>query len=269
MSKFKRLVAYGCSFTQGGELVDEDWFPGAEEFKKSKGMSKFNDLTKTKLGNEGKLWEYLNDSKKFSWANILAEKMNLECSNLAVPGNSMLRLVYQIEKDLSESNITSEDLIVIGLTTPNRLCWLREINSSINPANMHLAWPDSFPKELKSGHEYFVTWFNLETSKFFQTILLSHLLRLANTTLSGRLYFVECYPFEGFRGMQDNHCEEYNRVIQRIFSEFKSSGLILSTYNLFEKTSLSDIHAGGHPMRHIHDRWAKHIYENCQKLGLT
>lgn len=269
MSKIERLVAYGCSFTQGGELQDEEWLPGAEEIKRKHGLDAFFRALDKKLPNEEQWNIYYDSSKKFSYANILAEKLGLACLNQSRPGNSMMQILWQIETDLANGTIGGSDLVIVGITSCDRIAKITEFREKIRCENLHMAWPVSWPEDLRPSHPHLVKWFTLETAKFLQAIFLSHLLGLAKSVLSDRLYFVECYPLHGPEGKEDKHCEEYKLIVSRIFTELQNSGLLLSDNHFFYKVFDNDLLGGGHPKLHVHQRWAEEIYNNCRHKGLT
>jgi len=91
-----RLVAYGCSWTEG---------EGADVSIEST----LSPNEKRKFRNEN------------SWAQKLSEKLNIsECINRGVSGNSNRRMFNDIIKDIENGNVTSNDFVCIMFSSSLR-----------------------------------------------------------------------------------------------------------------------------------------------------
>ena len=111
--KYKRIVAYGCSFTAGDELADSLVLGLPEEeidLLKRSGISR-NDLY-------GNLYsECIRIGKNLSWVRWLADRYNVPYSNRAHPGGSIQQMVYRIERDYYNGLTNDDDLVIVGLTS--------------------------------------------------------------------------------------------------------------------------------------------------------
>lgn len=90
-----KLYAFGCSNTVG------EWLPDTLEER----------------NGELRCWLDCKPSQ-YAWPAVLAEKMQLKCVNLGVPGNSN----KNIWKNVVDTNINCEDTVVILWTFYSRTC---------------------------------------------------------------------------------------------------------------------------------------------------
>lgn len=123
---FNRIVAYGCSHTAGSELVDHlFWHKPITATELDKIKRKW-----TADGRSGKFYlknpslqqyDQINEAgKKIAWPAQVAKRFGVPIVNKAVPGNSMQGMIYSIEQDLYEGNISDNDLVLIGATSMDR-----------------------------------------------------------------------------------------------------------------------------------------------------
>jgi hypothetical protein len=267
MKKFNRLVVYGCSYTTGAETVDEDWYPGAEEIKAKYGIHYFYDLL-TKKYKDFNFHIYDTASKKNSWANQLADKLGVPCLNNAISGNSFHKMYWELEKDLNTGIIKDDDLIFVGITSPERLIDFKHYGVSM----LHLGYPDRWPESLKKSQKQFLDFFNSEQVKFQFLVLLEAFLSKASTQLKDRLYFVECDPralytkYENVDPSMTPHPDWYYTTINPGYEKFKESKYLVSKYGMYYGVVEADLHAGRHVTIQRHTEWADHIYEEFMKL---
>jgi hypothetical protein len=126
---FKRVVAYGCSFTAAEETADHEYFDMDEDeldlIKKSGGENRTtNKEFYEVVSNKGEFFSpklQIAHSHKYSWASHLAQDLDCSLVMRAVPGTSLGHAVYEIQKSLFDGGIKEDDLVVIGVTTPNRI----------------------------------------------------------------------------------------------------------------------------------------------------
>ena len=281
MTKFKRLVAYGCSYTQGDELIDEEYIPGANEIKKTRGLNvfletlykKYPDLTKQSYNELG---------KSHAWPRHLADRIGIPWINNASPGNSNYNMIYRLDRDLANGNILDTDLVIIGITSPNRLIY---INHEGKDRYLNLGYLAGWPMDLIHGYPFFIKWMNDPTILFHFSVALRSLLHTAQTKLKNQLYFVECDPralhlTEYFMeyDSQGMHLTKFIeppldlstvKTLEPIYSDFKNSGLMISERNMYFGQPKEYNLALGHLAEAAHIDWANHLYENCQRMGLT
>lgn len=267
MTKFKRLVAYGCSYTQGDELLDETYVPGANDIKKFQGREIW---WKTLLDAYPGLdkQEYNERCKSHAWPRHLADRMGIPWVNRACPGNSNHNMIYNIDRDLVNGDILDTDLVILGITSPNRFIL---IDHEGRDKTLHLGYLDVWPLELKHGYPFFVKLWNDPAIMFQFSIALRTLLHMAQNRLKNQLYFVECDP----RSM---HLTKYIepplnpsivKTLEPAYSDFKNSGLMISDRNMYTGQPEEYKLGFGHLAEAAHIDWVKHLYENCQRMGLT
>lgn len=115
-----RVLAYGCSFTAGDEIVDHlllnTSFKEVNKIKqKFENQVAFYDNMKIEIPNEV--------MRKNSWAGQLAKLLDKPFINKAYPGYSIAQSYFQIYTDYKNNLITDSDLVLLGLTGPSRMVW--------------------------------------------------------------------------------------------------------------------------------------------------
>lgn len=113
-----RIVAYGCSYTFGSELADDDFIENADQEKKTLGLTEFN----KKYGHIIMSPDVIAKQQERVWPSLLANKLNVDVLNRAVGGTSLEHSVITFRDDLFNKRIKKTDLVLLGITTLNR--WL-------------------------------------------------------------------------------------------------------------------------------------------------
>lgn len=145
------LYAYGCSYTYGSELADED-ITGLSREK--------TDALKSKLGEPKFYDEYVEKPKKYniykslmcerSYVNFIARNLGLATYvNRAVPGASNMHIFYQILEDINAGTFKDDDIIFVGITSLSRFSWHNESRSRLESCMAQGGiWPSKrFKKE--------------------------------------------------------------------------------------------------------------------------
>lgn len=119
------FFAYGCSFTYGSELADQDFC-----YKKTREQT---EQIKLKIGNREfhdnyvgpqRLNKYINLMHQRSYANMIAKKLgNDTYTNRSVPGGCNMHMFYNILEDIETGKVTTDDIIFVGLTSFSRYMW--------------------------------------------------------------------------------------------------------------------------------------------------
>lgn len=113
-----RIVAYGCSYTFGSELADDDFIENADEQKKKLGLTDFN----KKYGHIIMSPDVISKQQERAWPTLLANKLNVDVLNRSAGGTSLEHSLMRFRNDLFNKKINRTDLVVLGITTLNR--WL-------------------------------------------------------------------------------------------------------------------------------------------------
>jgi hypothetical protein len=149
-----RVVAYGCSYTAGMELMDHVHmgmsFENCNKIKKlfssnAENMSKFREYFK--MDQAGEL------NRQHSWAAYLSRKLDKSFENRAEGGAGLDQIYFKIYNDLTSGLISKNDLVVVGLTDT-----LRIIQFGPNKVgSLILGWHLS---ENNPGHEKLIELFD-------------------------------------------------------------------------------------------------------------
>lgn len=121
-----RIIAYGCSYTAGDEIMDHVVmgvsFEECNQWKLDylKNRSRSTHYTGKFKQDFNIAW---NDPlhKKSSWAGQLANLMNLSFENRATNGSGLDEQYFRMYNDYTQGLILDTDLVVVGLTSMNRI----------------------------------------------------------------------------------------------------------------------------------------------------
>lgn len=205
LKNIKRIIFYGCSFTAGVELSDKEHYPqlSVEEIQK----------LKRKLGYEfyhkfdEKLRNKLDNPK--AWPRWFCDELNITWDNRAVPGSSMGAIVFNIERDLSNGEINDTDLIIVGITSAERICTFTEHGSrSYILNNQDTSWDENFKKDfsLTIANDNYILFNWYKDIKY---------LDLLSSKLNGRLFqqYVWATVEENYRFAQYNVADYMQTII--------------------------------------------------------
>ena len=119
----KRVIAFGCSWTYGDELVDPQ----------------FRHLDETEFRDhydENKPWRLAN-----CYAGLVADHYGLELENCAFPGSSLESMRWTMNWMMQTRNDLEDTLWLVGLTNATRISWfnpLHQVSQKDPPWNRHL-----------------------------------------------------------------------------------------------------------------------------------
>ena len=175
LNNINRIVAYGCSYTAGDELLDHEIlgmsFEECNRLKKQ--FSNVEEFHNQKI-NGNTIFDLIkNDGRNInaSWASQLATRFDKTYIGKAVGGSSIEEHYYSIIKDIANNQIVQTDLVLVGLTIPDRI-FMWPINSN-KPYSKLLSntwqWSDSKLKEYAIN--YFFTDFSIILN-YYKTIKL-------------------------------------------------------------------------------------------------
>lgn len=133
--RYKRIVAYGCSYTAGDEIADHlilnTTFKECNVLKKQykeqwlfyHAYNLYEESAKKLMGN-------------LSWAGQLANLCNLPFENRSQPGSSLDHIYVKIYSDYINNFIDRNDLILVGITSPGRISfWNKHTLDSMTIVN--------------------------------------------------------------------------------------------------------------------------------------
>jgi len=116
----KRIVAFGCSFTAGTEILDYQLNPYFVDLKNKLDAYQWWEKLKEDIEQMEFQMELRKKELNHSWAAHLAIQLGVDFINFAEPGNSNEKMYWQIEQKLESGEITNDDLVLVGLTGAQR-----------------------------------------------------------------------------------------------------------------------------------------------------
>jgi len=250
MKKFNRIVFYGCSFTAGSELSDKELYPqlSVEEIQKLKRKEgyefyhKFDEKLRNKLDNPK------------SWPRWFCDELNIDWDNRAVPGSSMGAIVFNIEHDLSNGEINDTDLIIVGITSAERICTFDEYGSKSYILNdLDTSWDKNFKKDfsLTIANDNYILFNWYRDIKY---------LDLLSSRLNGRLFqqYIWATVEENSRFSQYNLAEYMQKVISPTvsFDSIIDANFSFSTLDTWSPENSELFH---HPKIHIHQEFGRRL----------
>lgn len=215
MIDFDRIVAYGCSFTSGEELIDHLVIDSLSEeqvddIKREYTVYRQPDFFKKYHTREfctNSKW-YINDMEpkpclglireeqvKYAWPRWLADTYGVSWLNRGWGGSSLEYAIYLLEQDLHNNIINENDLIIVAVTTPNREMWFDNYGNPMNPVyGFHNGQWWTYPNTdeynnyiLTRGNSYNVFWNYYRNLRY---------LDLLSQKLNGKLlvFNISCAP---------------------------------------------------------------------------
>jgi hypothetical protein len=117
-----RIIAYGCSYTSGAELMDHVYlnmtFDRCNSIKK---YFSFNPTTVSKFSKFYNIKEADSLNRQNSWAAHLSKKLNKSFENRAEQGSGLDQVYFKICEDLRNGLINKDDLVIVGLIDIDRV----------------------------------------------------------------------------------------------------------------------------------------------------
>lgn len=270
--KYKRIISYGCSFTAGSELMDHTVIGMDEQelfaYVKKHNITGSHQLFQ-KLGiSEQTMKDIFAANAAASWPNFISRHFNVPLANRAVPGTSLSHATYKLLNDLHYSAIEEDDLVLVGITSPNR--WFQFLeNGNEGWGVFGIGWNMRFNVEYqKKLEEHWFNEYNLIYSHFKELTFLSDL----SDRLQGRIKL--CYAFGSPEYLKHFLKKELEHPKFAEFFEF-SAGMC-PTHNFIDDTqSISDLagwrddskhHVFGHPRVQFHEQFANTLIEKMEKM---
>lgn len=283
MTKINRIHVFGCSFTAGDELIDHIIFSSLGNMEKIDRIkfsvgSKFENSYKSHISpewrNEDGFIDYKRvtiEQKKFAWPAILERLSGISVINYAIPGTSNDLMFSQLDKLLSEGNILDTDLVIIGLTSPNRVSYFNPYNN-FSAETYH---------PLADGQGRFTTKF---TSEYIEKIMTKKYMvwkfheaklrcKFYNSLIENRVVFLETihkseHYYETYRDGSEN--QEFLNNLQWFETQYTnrlktSFNNYISDYrNINREPRYDVVHGKFHPKVEIQEKVAYDIYRELQ-----
>lgn len=287
--EFDRIVAYGCSFVAGSELIDHlplSYLGDVDQVDEVKRNHKSaNDhFFKTyfeEAARNGKIsseWLQCNgdfdyqklfsEQAKYTFVNRLSDKIGVPCLNKGWGGASLNSVPFSIEYDLANGVLTDKDLIVVGITSPNRFFYLTGTGERRHPLYgwMSDQWPsqeihDAFVLHLSNNFntawEYFkhIKYIDMLNDRLGNRIILLPIFEKYSDMFRKDTYYV---PQE----WEEGDPSSFNNIFKQ-FSSFKSifDCSFSEIIDLYDRTLL---HGHWHPKQKHHEEYADLLYSRLK-----
>ncbi len=295
MTKFnyKRIVSYGCSFTAGSEITDHDIIGITEEelllcARKNKYHGSHELYEHYNVSAETKR-QILQSNRSKAWPAYIAQHYNIPLLNRGRPGSSLSHATYSLLRDIHSNTILPTDLILVGITSPNR--WFqftssgREFYGVFGHGWTFLDHPHATTNYRKELENNWYNGYNVIYNHYKEMQFLSNL----SNTMNGQIKL--CYAIRPNNSIKHlAPTKPSANFIRKLFpSELSSDeeevgdfkfidfcNSLLSYENFLEsETSLSDItgwkdtsrqYAFGHPRVEFHKEFADILIDRIDKL---
>lgn len=231
----KRIVAYGCSYTAGAELLDHK-LPIYKHKSRLKIPQWYRLIEKKNLTSKYK--ELDEQAKYLAWPAQIAKTLNLDIVNNGVKGGSNSLSVWKLMHDIELNRINNDDLVLVGLTT------LQRDIDFVSPRQGHP--PPSFvlpnrPDLVKFYSHELLVW------KFIQDLTM---LQQIKQQLNNRLFLVCMMHPSDYNDPNSGILNQklYSQMLEKIFKS-----------DLFLDSNLSLIYPGVQYHEHKHPTIDAHI----------
>lgn len=274
---YDRIVSYGCSVTAGSEMTDHDAIGITEDelaaiARKNKYVGSHQIYQHFSI-DKNKRNEILIRNRTKSWPNFIAKHYGIPLLNQAINGSSLQHATYFLQRDIHSDVIKSSDLIVVGVTSPNR--WFQFTSRGFPFYGVFgSGWEtlDHSGNSLSYIHELEKHWYNLYNVLYSYCKEIQYLSNLSDT-MNGQIKL--CYAIGT------------PTFIEHIFSEELKSGgkesdflkfcnkLIDHKHFLYPEKALPELagfrdyskhHTFGHPRVQYHEQFANVLISELEKM---
>lgn len=278
-----RIVSFGCSFTAGTELLDHTLGPYGPEKEKYRKSGKRLRQWFQDVNNDGKYSYEMYQNRLYhepglAWPSKLAENLKVACRNIAYPGNSNDRILYQIQQELIYNRIRPTDLILVGITSVNRGMIFDTTSTNKTPEAFLLSEVESFDKFIDP--RFFLDYMTDERMIWNHIVHLGFLDNIKRM-LGGRLFCMNMLPInvEGSGNKIYNQdiniklskinctiADQYYPLMKSSLDEFSKSDLFISDSCFYDMVPPEDTLPFMHPIEKAHKRYADYLKDLIEVL---
>ena len=261
----KRIVAFGCSFTAGTEILDDQLNSYFVNLKRKLDAYRWWEKLKADPEQMELLLELRKKELNHAWPAHLAAHLGVDFVNYAEPGNSNEKMYWQIEQKIESGEITNEDLILVGVSGAERSMFFS--SNHPDPVPFLLSNTRSYVHQLSENIlKWFsddrIVWNYYRDLKSFESV---------KQKLNGKLFVVpmdlinkEMCPWPSTR-KYGTHCVSseqnalfFNKIINQLFD----SELFLTFEDcLYSFNNVQTKLPHGHLNEDAHRSFAKLLYD--------
>jgi len=259
--KIDKIIAFGCSFTAGAELLDHI-------------IHRDSDLIKTKHGATYWKEKYVDKAEPhiikrhkklepgLAWAGQIAKKLNISFESRAQGGSSLAWSLMKLEEAILNGDITPTTLVLFGVTTKER-----GIHISMNkpsPQSYLLGHPNWWPDT--SWDEKTVTSIFNDGQLLWQHLLCLDRIVQLSEDLGNRLQVFEMIQTIRFEDSYSIHPDIVN-ILKYKYENVCKHRNVHASKSLLElcESNSKNLHGSGHPKADIHEQYADYILRNIIK----
>ena len=271
MNSIKRIVVFGCSYASGEELLYDELDEELLSIRKNnKDPRKFFNAVEANITYQKQYADVIKRQYALAWPQTLADKLNVECVNLAESGNSMQRMLWQFLD--YRNNITDSDLIIFSQTKPDRNVFFKDkprafqIASILNSEEGLIGVADNGNASVVVDPETdkaILKWFTDDRIVWDELITLmsiAYLKNFYNIRIVPAVGYSDCYKAYNFK--------EYNTtVFNETFGLLKQDYLLLGRYSMdYYKQQEEDNLLWGHPSERVHNIYAEYLFKELTNV---
>lgn len=251
------VAAYGCSFTEGQELPDEQFIKGAEKKKRKMGWQRFAKKYRHIIHSE----EYLSVAKNLAWPKYVADAYGVEYYNNALGGSSLESVCQHLTLDLQRKLVDSNTLILVGL--PNITRWIHPIDNMERHFLSNML--EINDKELVSM-SYAVVMTDAKLLHYYYSGLEYLELIAQKHNLNIRTYGIwESVP-DAILNLKKQVTMNYYEYMTARWNSIQQSSIFnwetrMSEFSQFPNSTLG----GGHFVQSVHKDFAEYVYNDLKR----
>lgn len=260
---FKRVVAYGCSFTAGQELGDSIVLGKPEDevdqFKRKHGIHCIKEI----YGDDETRARCTKLSSELSWPNYIAKKLGVECVNRAELGTSVNEFIFNIERDIATGQIHDDDLILVGMTSPVRFSWVADYGVMITKFVGDSRW--TYNNELNDA--LLDTWAT-DCNLVWEYIKHARHLNLISKSLGGRLKMVMAVQtMNSIKNEFSGYLPHLSWIDNVELEHLLTPNVAIPNFNYHDY--IRTTHGWGHPKVDIHVKFSEHVWSSLIANGIV
>ena len=280
--EFDRIVAYGCSHTEAVETEDHNIIgissSACDDLKRK---TKMGDFYHEFIFNNVTPLELKEINRQNSYIKHLSDIFEVEHVNHAIGGSSLDYSSYLLSKHLYETDskddhcIRKNDLIIVGVTCPNRLFYFSDYDAGDCTHSTHLQMSNPSMWERNTGKYFYENCIDTIANdktlawKYFQQVNYLHMLSKENNNriiLVPMIHTVQQWmslKYSELYKLFNNRISEMSCLLSESFEPFVHH--LFQDTNSRKRATKNEICGYGHVRTEEHIKFAKRLYKELTK----